>query len=210
MGQPTGGHRPGRQRDRPWTLRARTIREWDSHWKLPGRAPSLGPDGASWSMSDIIVFGDEASGRIMRVSAGGGTPAPVTAQPPVDRRHVTPFFLPDGKRFLFADLSDSRRQRRPPDGAVGRRKRRSGRHGIGDRWPSASVWSVGVHAARDAHDRFIRPGKRRGSRRSVGRLWRGHAKRFARPSRCEQHGCRHVRRVEPRRPGRRPRRIGRR
>ncbi len=66
---------------------------------------TLGPYGAAWSLGDVIVFGDQESGRIMRVPAGGGTPAPVTAQPPVGRRHAAPFFLPDGKRILFSDIA---------------------------------------------------------------------------------------------------------
>jgi Tol biopolymer transport system component len=65
----------------------------------------LGPDGAAWGVGDVIVFGDDDARRIMRVSAYGGTPVPATAQAPPTRRHVTPFFLPDGKRFLFADIS---------------------------------------------------------------------------------------------------------
>ena len=66
---------------------------------------TLGPFGAAWSIGDVIIFGDQESGRIMRVPAGGGTPAPVTAQPPVGRRHAAPFFFPDGKRILFSDIS---------------------------------------------------------------------------------------------------------
>jgi len=65
----------------------------------------LGPYGAAWGIGDIIVFGDELSGRIMRVPASGGTPAPVTAVPSAGRRHSTPYFLPDGKRILFSDVT---------------------------------------------------------------------------------------------------------
>src|SRR5207248_858395 len=61
--------------------------------------------GASWGAGNVIVFGDNASGRIMRVSSGGGTPTPVTTAPAFRHLHVNPFFLPDGKRFLFADVS---------------------------------------------------------------------------------------------------------
>ncbi len=68
------------------------------------KAP-LGPSGAAWGADGVIVFGDEASGRIMRVSAGGGTPTPVTVQPPSGRRHSAPFFFPDAKRILFSDVS---------------------------------------------------------------------------------------------------------
>ncbi|MBI3400779.1 MAG: protein kinase [Acidobacteria bacterium] len=68
---------------------------------------TLGPYGATWGPGDVIVFGDEASGRIMRVPAGGGTPVPVTAPPPSERRHAAPSFLPDGKRILFSDVSST-------------------------------------------------------------------------------------------------------
>ena len=64
----------------------------------------LGPNGAVWS-GDLILFADNGASQIMRVSASGGVPSAVTAKPPAGRRHVTPFFLPDGKRFLFADVS---------------------------------------------------------------------------------------------------------
>ena len=70
------------------------------------RAP-LGPYGADWGAGNVIVFGDEVSGRIMQIPAGGGTAAPVTVQPPTGRRHVAPFFFPDGKRILFSDVSIS-------------------------------------------------------------------------------------------------------
>ena len=70
---------------------------------------TLGPYGATWGTGDVIVFGDEASGGLMRVSASGGTPAPVTAPPSPSgsRQHVAPFFLPDGRRVLFSDVHTS-------------------------------------------------------------------------------------------------------
>jgi Tol biopolymer transport system component len=67
----------------------------------------LGPFGAAWGRGDLIVFGDDASGRIMRVPANGGTPAPVTAKPGIGRQHAAPFFFPDGKRILYSDVSTS-------------------------------------------------------------------------------------------------------
>ena len=95
--------------------------QWVGFWtagtlqKVPieGGAPTticplkatLGPFGASWGSGDVIVYGDEASGRIMRVSAAGGMPVPVTAPPQLGRRHVEPLLLPDGKRILFSDVS---------------------------------------------------------------------------------------------------------
>jgi serine/threonine-protein kinase len=63
------------------------------------------PNGASWGTGDVIVFGDDLSGRLMRVSADGGPPVPVTAEPAVGHQHVTPFLLPDARRVLFSDVS---------------------------------------------------------------------------------------------------------
>ncbi len=60
-----------------------------------GRGGTWGPDGT-------ILFAPEALSPIVRVSASGGTPSPVTkfdaGQPP---SHRWPFFLPDGKHFLY-------------------------------------------------------------------------------------------------------------
>jgi Tol biopolymer transport system component len=55
----------------------------------------------SWGTSGVILFSDDDS--IYRVSAAGGEIARVTR---VDRsrgelKHVMPYFLPDGRRFLF-------------------------------------------------------------------------------------------------------------
>lgn len=58
--------------------------------------------GGTWAPSGMILFAPEALSPIVRVSASGGTPVPVTkpdrAQPP---SHRWPFFLPDGKHFLY-------------------------------------------------------------------------------------------------------------
>jgi serine/threonine-protein kinase len=85
----------------------------------------LGPFGAAWGPDDTIVFGDVLSGRIMRVSANGGTPIAVTAPPSVAsrRRHIAPVFLPDGKRILFTDTStqdaaDARIMQQPLEGGA--------------------------------------------------------------------------------------------
>jgi len=64
-----------------------------------------GPNGVAWGPNDVIVFADDDSGRLMRVPAGGGKPEPLTAKPPTARHPVTPFFLPDGKRLLYADVA---------------------------------------------------------------------------------------------------------
>ena len=62
--------------------------------------------GGTWNRDGTIVFGPSLRGPLYRVSASGGTPAPVTR---IMRRGSIqtdrwPFFLPGGRRFLyFAD-----------------------------------------------------------------------------------------------------------
>ena len=53
--------------------------------------------GGTWNRDDVIVFGD---GRIMRVSAGGGVPTPLTLTPSPDQFHGFPSFLQDGGHFV--------------------------------------------------------------------------------------------------------------
>jgi len=58
--------------------------------------------GGAWGPGGVILFAPEAVAAIQRVSAGGGTPVPVTK---IDPAHLTshrwPFFLPDGRHFLY-------------------------------------------------------------------------------------------------------------
>jgi serine/threonine protein kinase len=64
--------------------------------------------GGTWNRDGTIVFGPDLRGPLYRVPASGGAPAPVTrivrkGSIQTDR---WPFFLPDGKHFLyFADWS---------------------------------------------------------------------------------------------------------
>jgi len=57
---------------------------------------------ANWSRDDVILLGGMSRG-LMRVSAQGGTPEPVTRLDPGKEEldHILPVFLPDGKRFLY-------------------------------------------------------------------------------------------------------------
>jgi serine/threonine protein kinase len=62
--------------------------------------------GGSWNRDNVIIF--VGSGGIFRVSAAGGTAAPVTV---VDRSrkeqgHFYPTFLPDGKHFLYMSFPE--------------------------------------------------------------------------------------------------------
>jgi eukaryotic-like serine/threonine-protein kinase len=70
-------------------------------------ADTPGSAGATWSREGVILF-SPVQGPISRVSQAGG---PVTAVTRVDRpeiRHVSPQFLPDGRRFLYFVTGDPR------------------------------------------------------------------------------------------------------
>ena len=74
----------------------------------PGVAVTDAPNsrGGSWSANDVIVFAPDFQGGLMKVSAQGGTVTPATA---LDKtKHSTerwPWFLPDGKHFIFLATS---------------------------------------------------------------------------------------------------------
>ncbi|HEX4001384.1 MAG TPA: protein kinase [Candidatus Acidoferrales bacterium] len=58
--------------------------------------------GGSWNRDGVIIFG-QSPGVIMRVSASGGTATPLTALDPSrgETQHALPWFLPDGKHFVY-------------------------------------------------------------------------------------------------------------
>jgi len=62
--------------------------------------------GGSWSANDEIVFAPDFTGPLTKVSAQGGAAEPATV---IDRsRHTThrwPWFLPDGRHFIFLATS---------------------------------------------------------------------------------------------------------
>jgi dipeptidyl aminopeptidase/acylaminoacyl peptidase len=58
--------------------------------------------GGTWNRDGIILFGGSTVGPILRVSAAGGVPTAVTAVKfPEETFHSTPYFLPDGRHFLY-------------------------------------------------------------------------------------------------------------
>jgi hypothetical protein len=63
--------------------------------------------GASWSKYDIILFAPNRTGGLFRVPGAGGSAAPVTtldqALSEINHRH--PWFLPDGRHFLYTGTS---------------------------------------------------------------------------------------------------------
>jgi hypothetical protein len=68
-----------------------------------------GAAGATWGLGGDILLGSSAlpSPAIWRVPASGGTPVPITDVPQSNRAYTTPYFLEDGRRFLFSDVSTS-------------------------------------------------------------------------------------------------------
>jgi eukaryotic-like serine/threonine-protein kinase len=66
--------------------------------------------GASWNKDDVIIYGTN-DGGVFRVPAGGGTPAPVTGLDKVrgEDSHRYPWFLPDGRHFLYTARLGERR-----------------------------------------------------------------------------------------------------
>jgi eukaryotic-like serine/threonine-protein kinase len=58
--------------------------------------------GAAWSPTGVIVFSPSPIGALLRVSAAGGSPTPLTTlDTGRHSSHRWPFFLPDGKHFLY-------------------------------------------------------------------------------------------------------------
>jgi serine/threonine protein kinase/Tol biopolymer transport system component len=66
------------------------------------------PSGGSWSPEDVIVFAPTFYGSLQRVAAGGGVPrVATTPEPGHNSSHLWPWFLPDGRHFLFADHTEA-------------------------------------------------------------------------------------------------------
>jgi Tol biopolymer transport system component len=58
--------------------------------------------GGAWGAGSVIVFAPTTQTGLMRVSASGGTPVPLTKVDATQHTsHRWPFFLPDGKHFLY-------------------------------------------------------------------------------------------------------------
>jgi serine/threonine protein kinase/Tol biopolymer transport system component len=74
---------------------------------LNGGAPLVIADapfgrGGAWGPGGVILFTPSTQSPLMRVSATGGTPVPVTKLDLAQHTsHRWPFFLPDGKHFLY-------------------------------------------------------------------------------------------------------------
>jgi len=74
--------------------------------------PSLAGIGGTWRADGAILFGS-LERPVYRVSASGGRAAPVTKLDTAagEIGHVTPWFLPDGRHFLFLAVTRTRERR---------------------------------------------------------------------------------------------------
>jgi serine/threonine protein kinase/Tol biopolymer transport system component len=62
--------------------------------------------GGSWGPNGVILMTTDVQAPIVRVSANGGTPVAVTKlDPALHTSHRWPFFLPDGKHFLYLAIN---------------------------------------------------------------------------------------------------------
>jgi Tol biopolymer transport system component/DNA-binding winged helix-turn-helix (wHTH) protein len=61
------------------------------------------PRGGTWGASDVILFSSGSRSVLHRIQASGGAPVAATAFDASRRdiSHRSPFFLPDGRRFVF-------------------------------------------------------------------------------------------------------------
>jgi Tol biopolymer transport system component/predicted Ser/Thr protein kinase len=59
--------------------------------------------GATWSSSGVILFSPNGT-TLKKIPAGGGTASDVIQGPPAQ---ISPWFLPDGRRFLFVSAGDA-------------------------------------------------------------------------------------------------------
>jgi eukaryotic-like serine/threonine-protein kinase len=58
--------------------------------------------GGAWGSGGVILFSASPTSPMLQVSASGGTPSQVTKlDPSLHTSHRWPFFLPDGKHFLY-------------------------------------------------------------------------------------------------------------
>ena len=86
--------------------------------ELRGGSPQVIADapsgrGGSWGKGDVILFSPNVRSAIHQVPATGGTPAPVTQfDPEKETTHRWPYFLPDGKHFLYSAAGARLRQAR--------------------------------------------------------------------------------------------------
>ncbi|HVS33680.1 MAG TPA: protein kinase [Thermoanaerobaculia bacterium] len=60
--------------------------------------------GATWNRDSEIVFAPLSEGPLHRGSAEGGTHVPITTLENGQKLHIWPWFLPDGRHFLYTSM----------------------------------------------------------------------------------------------------------
>jgi hypothetical protein len=75
-----------------------------------GSAPA--PRSGSWNQDDVIIFG-RLNSALFQVPARGGPPSPLTELDASrnETRNWAPWFLPDGRHFLYLAYSGSNRDK---------------------------------------------------------------------------------------------------
>jgi len=69
--------------------------------------PSSTVANVTWGREEVIVFGDVQTGLLYSVSAAGGSPKLATLdQSRKNRSQLYPYFLPDGRHFLYLTISE--------------------------------------------------------------------------------------------------------
>jgi hypothetical protein len=63
--------------------------------------------GGTWNAEGTILFCKDQLGVIYRVAASGGDVSPATKLKETESSHDEPFFLPDGKHFLYASTTSN-------------------------------------------------------------------------------------------------------
>ena len=59
-------------------------------------------NGGTWSRDGVILFAPNEAGGLFQIPATGGEPRQVTVPDPAEERgHRNPYFLPDGRHFLY-------------------------------------------------------------------------------------------------------------
>ncbi len=62
--------------------------------------------GGAWGSGGVILFSPNPTAPLLRISSSGGTPSPVTTIDPAQfTSHRWPFFLPDGRHFLYLAIN---------------------------------------------------------------------------------------------------------
>jgi DNA-binding winged helix-turn-helix (wHTH) protein len=73
---------------------------------LADAAPGL---GGTWNRDGVILYQPAIAGPVYRIGAEGGAPAPVTTVATESKQgHCFPYFLPDGRHFLFYAFRSSK------------------------------------------------------------------------------------------------------